>query len=110
VVVAKRTASGQHASATASAEAGLHSTFFARVTAAPNQRVAGNWVVGCRVGLNRSHDAGDVTGKTPLTVPIEPVQAESYGMGPNGLGRCTIIALATLARSGRLTVEVLAAK
>jgi hypothetical protein len=61
--------------------------------------------------LNRSHDAGDVTGKTPLTVPIEPVQAESYGMGPeSGLGRCTIITLATLARSGRLTVEVLAAK
>jgi hypothetical protein len=111
VVLAKKTTSGKHASATASSQAGPYSTFFARVTAAPSQRVSGNWVIGCRGFNTLSHDAGDVQGKTPLTVRMQPTQAESFGMPPGSAkGRCDVIALATLARAGRLTVEVLAAK
>ena len=111
VVVAKKTTSGKHASATASTDAEQYGTFFAHVTAAPDQRVAGSRVIGCRGFNSLSHDARDVKGKTPLTVRMQATQAESYEMAPgSGHGECTVIALATLTRSGRLTVEVLAAR
>ena len=70
LVVAKKPTSGKHASATASTDAGRYGTFFARVTAAPDQRVAGQ--LGDRLPRLQQ--------------------------------------LATLARAGRVTVEVLAAK
>jgi hypothetical protein len=111
VVVAKQTATGKHASATASTEAGRYGAFLARVLASPNQRVAGSWVIGCRGFNSLSHDAGDVKGKTPRTVPMQTTHAEANQMAPgSGKARCTVVAVATLARAGRITVEVLASK
>lgn len=103
LVVAKKTTRGKHASATASMDAGQYRTFFARVTAAPDQRIAGSWVIGCRGFNSMSHDAGDVKGKTPLTVRMRTTQAEAYGMAPgSGHGTCTVVTVATLTRSGTI--------
>ena len=68
-------------------------------------------MIGCRGFNSLSHDAGDVKGKTPLTIPMQSTQAVAYGIAPgSGRGDCTVVAVATLARAGRVTVEVLAAK
>ena len=111
VVLVKRTANGRHPSVTAATDAGPYSTFFARVIAKPSQRVSGSWVIGCRGFNSLSHDAGDVKGRTPLTVQMKTPEAESYRMAPgSGQGKCTVIAIGTLSRRGRVIVEILAAK
>ena len=107
VVIGRDTVKGHHASATASADAGPKRTFPTRVTAMPNQRVTGGWVFSCHDGGLVSRDAEDFRGRTPLVVRIHPDQAE----GPGGLlgsgGSCEVIATASLAHSGRVTVAVL---
>jgi hypothetical protein len=98
-LVARQTASGPHASATASADGGHDASFTVRVTAAPDQRVVGGWVVSCRVGTSSSRDSRDFRGRTPLVAHTSPLA------GQQG---CTVIATATLTRSGRVTVKLLA--
>jgi hypothetical protein len=107
VVIGRDTVKGQHASATASADAGRKRTFSTRVTAMPNQRVTGGWVISCHDGGLVSRDAEDFSGRTPLVVRMHPDQAEGPGGLLGGGGSCEVIATASLARSGRVTVAVL---
>jgi hypothetical protein len=99
-VVARQTAAGRHASATASADASHYTSFTVEVGASPSQRVSGGWVVSCKVGTASSRDAADFGGRTPLTAHT----ARIFGEG------CTVVATATLARSGRVTVKLLGAQ
>jgi hypothetical protein len=71
-----------------------------RVTAAPEQRVAGSWALTCRQSTSSSRDADDFAGRAPLTVAIRP-------FGASG-DTCTVVGSARLARSGRVKVELLA--
>jgi hypothetical protein len=100
-LVARNTASGAHATATASAEAGRYASLTVRVTAAPAQRVTGGWVVSCRVGTSSSRDSRDFRGRTPM------VTHTSNLAGQQG---CTVVATATLTRKGRVTVKLLGAQ
>src|SRR5437764_10770051 len=100
-VVARQTASGPHASATASADGGHFASFTVRVDASPSQRVTGGWVVSCRVGTASSRDSLDFHGRTPLVSDTSPLA------GQQG---CTVVATATLARKGRVTVKLLGAQ
>jgi hypothetical protein len=97
-VVARQTATGPHASATASVDAGHNTSFSVQVTATPNQHVSGGWVVSCHVGTMSSRDAQDFRGRTPLTTPARSLTGEEG---------CLVVATASLARSGRLTVKLL---
>jgi hypothetical protein len=97
-LVARQTASGPHASATASADAGHYASFTVRVTASPAQRVTGGWVVSCRVGTSSSRDSRDFRGRTPVVAHTSPLA------GQQG---CTVVATATLAQSGSVTVRLL---
>ena len=100
-VVARETASGPHASATASADTGQYASFTVRVTASPAQHVTGGWVVSCRVGTMSSRDSWDFRGRTPI------VTHTSDFAGRQG---CTVVATATLARKGHVTVKLLGAQ
>ena len=100
-VVARQSASGPHASATASADGGHFASFTVRVTASPAQRVTGGWVVSCRVGTMSSRDSWDFRGRTPLVAHTSPLA------GQQG---CTVIATATRARKGRVPVKLLGAQ
>jgi hypothetical protein len=99
-VVARETASGRHASATASADALLYKHFSVAVTASPNQRVNGGWVVSCKVSTASSREADNFSGRTPLAITVPAFTDQ----------RCTVIGVATLAKTGRVTVKVLAAQ
>ena len=107
VVIGSDTVKGQHATATASADAGLKTTFSTHVTATPNQRVTGGWVIPCNNQGLVSRDAGDFSGRTPLVVRMHPEQAAGAHFLGGGGATCDVIATASLARSGRVTVAVL---
>jgi hypothetical protein len=95
--VGSKSATGRHASATASVTFGALSDLSVHVVATPAQRVKGGWVVSCR-GTGTSRDSADFAGGTPLDVPV-----------PSTAGlqeECELVAVATLARSGRLRVEL----
>jgi hypothetical protein len=100
IVVARESASGKQASATASADAKLYKRFAVAVTASPNQRVSGGWVVSCKVSTTSSREADNFSGRTPLSIPVRAFADKN----------CAVVALATLARSGRVTVKMLAAQ
>jgi len=101
-VIAHKSATGKQASATASADAGRFGQFSVRVGAAPNQRVTGGWVISCRgPGTMTSRDSHNFNGRTPLTVPTNPLAS------PDANASCTVLALATLAGSGHVTVKLL---
>jgi hypothetical protein len=98
-VVARKSATGKHASATASFKFRILSDLSVHVAATPAQRVKGGWVVSCGAGyFVMSRDSADFARRTPFDIPInftpEPHQA------------CEVVAVATLARSGRVTVEL----
>jgi hypothetical protein len=106
VVIATNTVKGRHATATASADAGRKTTFSTHVTATPSQRVTGGWVISCNEHGLVSRDAADFSGRTPLAVRMHPDQAAgSHLLG--GAASCEVVATASLARSGRVTVAVL---
>src|SRR5438128_12111033 len=100
VVVDRQTATGSRATATASADAGHYTSFSVEVSAAPRQRVSGGWVVSCRVGTASSRDSADFSGRTPLTARTRPISDQG----------CTVVATASLTRSGRVTVKLLGAR
>ena len=95
--VGSNAATGKHASATASVTFGALTNLSVHVVATPAQRVKGGWVVSCR-GTGTSRDSADFAGRTPLDVPV-PFTAASQE-------QCELVAVATLARSGRLRVEL----
>jgi hypothetical protein len=98
-VVARKSASGTHASATASFKTRLVSGLSVHVAASPAQRVEGGWVVSCGTGLFvMSRNSADFARRTPFDISI-PLD---YSAEPNQ--ECELVAVATLARSGRVTV------
>jgi hypothetical protein len=100
-VVAGKSATGRHASATASFKfsdvTGKLSDLSVRVEATPAQRVKGGWVVSCN-GQGPTRSAADFRGRTPLDI------AASFT--PQPPESCEFVAVATLARSGRVRVEL----
>ena len=99
-VVARKSASGRHASATASFKYRILSDASVHVAAMPAQRVKGGWVVSCGTGLfTTSRDSADFTRQTPFDMDIRTFAAASNET-------CELVAVATLARSGRVTVAL----
>jgi hypothetical protein len=97
-VVARKSASGRHASATASFKFRILSDASVHVAATPAQRVKGGWVVSCGAGLFvMSRDSADFARRAPFDVDIR-----TFTPDPNQT--CELVAVATLARSGRVTV------
>jgi hypothetical protein len=96
------TASGRHAEAQAVGRTDPFDTLAIDVAAAPNQQVNGSWSIACRVGGGgmAEHDGDTFSGRTPLTVQMRPVTTDFEST-------CTAVVSATLARSGRLTLELL---
>jgi hypothetical protein len=102
----KATASGKHAKAIADGRTDQFSKLAIRIAATPAQRASGSWSIACRIGDGEmaSHDGDTFAGRTPLTVQMRPVQS------PNGIPvQCSAVATATLAESGRITVQLLGA-
>ena len=97
-VVARQTATGRHASATASSAVGTYRSFSVRVSTLPIQRITGGWVVSCHVGTSSSRDSEDFRGRKPLAVRTDPLAAAEG---------CEFVATATLSRSGRVTLKIL---
>ena len=100
-VVARKSASGRHASATASFKFRILSDVSVHVAARPAQRVEGGWVVTCGAGLFvTSRQSADFARRTPfdVDVPVDITSGQSEA--------CELVGVATLARSGRVTVEL----
>src|ERR1051326_1530095 len=69
IVLVRKSASGRHAQVVPSAIAPRYRKVFVRVPVVPIQRVGGYWPVACQYGASgSSRDAGDVRGRTPLSV------------------------------------------
>ena len=99
-VVARKSASGRHASVTASFKFRILSDVSVHVAATPAQRVKGGWVVSCGAGLFvMSRDSADFARRAPFDVPVNDVT-------PGQNQACELVAVATLARSGHVTVEL----
>ena len=98
VVLASKSATGNHASATASFTFAVLRNLSVRVKATPAQGVKGGWVVSCKGGIQLSRKSADFAGRTPLEVVVH------YQPIPHP--RCEFVAEATLARSGRVRVEL----
>jgi hypothetical protein len=99
-VVARKSATGRHASVTASFRFKILSDVSVHVAARPAQRVKGGWVISCGDGLFvMSRDSADFARRAPFDVPVLDVTAQPRQ-------ECELVAAATLARSGRLTVEL----
>jgi hypothetical protein len=97
-VVARKSATGRHASATASFKFRILSDASVHVAATPAQRVDGGWVVTCGAGLFvMSRDSADFARRTPFDMDVR-----TFTPDPNQT--CELVAVATLARSGRVTV------
>ena len=100
-VVARKSASGRHASATASFKFRILSDLSVHVAATPSQRVEGGWVISCGAGLFvTSRDSADFARRTPFDLDISTDVTPRPGEG------CELVGVATLARSGRVTVEL----
>lgn len=100
-VVARKSASGRHASATATFKFRILTDLSVHVAARPAQRVEGGWVISCGAGLFvTSRDSADFARGTPfdLAIPVD--------LMPGPHEQCELVAVATLARSGRVTVEL----
>ena len=97
-VLASKSATGNHASATVSHEFAVLEDTSVHVEATPTQRIKGGWVVSCK-GESISRDSADYAGRTPLDVPVKYQEVL-------GRPRCEFVAEATLARSGRVKVEL----
>jgi hypothetical protein len=100
-VVARKSANGSHASATASFKFKILNDASIHVAARPAQRVKGGWVISCGYGLYQtSRNSADFARQTPFDVDI-PVD-----LTPPPNEACELVAVATLARSGSLTIEL----
>jgi hypothetical protein len=100
-VVARKSATGTHASATASFKFRTLGDFSVHVAAAPTQRVEGGWVISCGYGMYQtSRDSADFARRAPFDVPIPT----NYTPPQNE--QCEVVAVATLARAGRVTIEL----
>jgi hypothetical protein len=100
-VVARKSANGSHASATASFKFKILNDASIHVAARPAQRVEGGWVISCGYGMYQtSRDSADFAQTTPFDVDI-PVD-----LTPPPNEACELVAVATLARSGSLTIEL----
>src|SRR5256885_5043623 len=98
-VVARKSASGRHASATASFKFRILSDLSVHVAARPAQRAEGGWVVSCGAGLFvTSRDSADFARRTPFDIPI------TTDVTPRPSEECELVAGATLARAGGGTV------
>jgi hypothetical protein len=96
-VVARKAAAGRHASATASYKFSVLNDLAVHVEATPGQRVKGGWVVSCGAGyFVTSRDSADFARRTPFDIPVNAT--------PQPHQQCELVAVATLARSGRVTV------
>src|SRR5919205_794845 len=69
-VVARKAATGRHASATASYKFSALEDLSVHVEATPAQRVKGGWVVSCTGGEGISRDSADFAGRTPRDIPV----------------------------------------
>jgi hypothetical protein len=99
-VVARKSATGTHASVTASFKFRILSDVSVHVAATPAQRVKGGWVVSCGAGLFiSSRESADFARRTPFDIPVRDVTS-----APSEA--CELVAVATLARSGRVTVAL----
>jgi hypothetical protein len=99
-VVARKSASGRHASATASFKYRILSDASVHVAAQPAQRVKGGWVVSCGAGLYiMSRDSADFARRAPFDIGVRTFAAEPSQT-------CELVAVATLARAGNVTVEL----
>ena len=97
-VVARKSANGRHASVTASFKFKILTDVSVHVAATPAQRVEGGWVISCGAGLFvMSRDSADFARRAPFDLPVNALTA-----GANQT--CELVAVATLARSGRVTV------
>lgn len=68
-VVARKSASGRHVSATASFKFRILSDLSVRVAARPAQRVEGGWVISCGAGLFvTSRDSADFARRAPFAL------------------------------------------
>ncbi len=100
IPIGRKSATGKHASATALGKAGTFGNLSVWVTAAPNQRVTGNWTIACRQGTTTWRNADDFRGPTPLRVLMRPTATPAAD--------CTVQGTAALANAGRVTVKLLA--
>jgi hypothetical protein len=99
-VVARKSATGRHASVTASFKFRILSDVSVHVAARPAQRVKGGWVVSCGAGsFVTSRDSADFARRAPFDIPVNDVTPQ-----PNE--ECELVAVATLARSGHVTVAL----
>ena len=95
------TATGTHAEAKAEGQTNNFSKLAIHVEAAPDQRVSGTWSIACRSGMYMiSHDGDTFGGRTPLTVELRPVTSPVPAT-------CMAVGSATLADSGRVTMQLL---
>jgi hypothetical protein len=99
-VVARKVATGKHASVTASYTFSVLDDLSIHVEATPAQRVKGGWVVSCRDQLYQvTRESADYARQTPFDIPVR--------LAPDDPRlTCEFVAIATLARSGRVKVEL----
>src|SRR5256714_11030090 len=96
-VVARKSASGRHASVTASFKFRILSDVSVHVAATPAQRVEGGWVVSCGAGLfQTSRESADFARRAPFDVPVNDVTSPPSEA-------CELVAGATPAPPGRGT-------
>src|SRR2546423_9485561 len=99
-VVARKSASGRHASVTASFKFRTLSDVSVHVAATPAQRVEGGWVVSCGAGLfQTSRESADFARQTPVDMDIPALTA-----GPQQA--CELVAVAPLSPPGPLAVAL----
>jgi hypothetical protein len=98
--IASKTASGKRANAVATGSADNPKALYASVTAKPRQKFTANWTVIC----TRGSDAGSKNGKFAAKAPYRKRLRLSVSRPEN----CTVIVNARLAKSGRVTVTLLA--
>jgi len=100
-VIGRDSARGEHAAAEATASVAVAKGLSLQVSARPRQHVTGSWTIVCPVGNQPGARRGDLfEGQAPLAVAMRDVD---FTLAT----RCTVLADARLARSGRLDVEIL---
>jgi hypothetical protein len=98
-VVGSARASGDFATAIASATVNRPTRLSLRIIAKPRQRVDGNWTLVCSKGMGAGSKSGTVAGRSTLTRPMRFPMAR-----PDS---CTAAGSGSLSGSGRLTVQIL---
>jgi hypothetical protein len=99
-VIGQGQAVGKHTIAAASGTAIRPTAIRMRVTASPNIRTVAGYSIQCRKGRAKKKAIGKATGRTPI------IKAVTLPIAHPDL--CLVVASATLARSTKLTVTILA--